>query len=302
MKRETPLEDRALRLSSKWPIDQIRNHLSASLGQGSAIAQQIKVRPRLVIFSYQEDNATSKLYKLACELGVIVSLELIKRDLSLAMLRDRFQLLEKSRGIHGLIFPANLTPSHQACLQQHQGLNDLLIDFKSVELSPLVATCMLLLKARSWYPRGRRSVVLSSGSRRESSAKITQDLESLEMACEIVFDGQSSASSLSLADLVWLCCDGPINIIKKHVSPQAIVIDCSSIFSSPSPLSYAQEQVLKHRQLGFFNAYSGLLELVNLYRIQRLYIQALGPKKSQDPYRSGGSQNKKPTPKRPSGT
>lgn len=302
MKRATPREYQAQHLSGKWPIDQIRAHLIASLDHGSTIAQQIKVRPRLVIFSYQEDSATSQLYKLACELGVIVSLELLKRDLSRPILRDRLQLLEKSRGIHGLIFPANLTPSHQACLQQHQGLSDLFTDFRSVELSPLVATFMLLAKARSWHHRGRHSVVLSSSSRGESSAKISQDLESLEMTCEIVFDGQSSPSSLSLADLVWLCCDGPINVIKQHVSPQAIIIDCSSIFSFPSPLSYAQKQVLKHRQLGFFDASSGLLELINLYRIHRLYIQALGPKKSQDPYRPSSNQNRRPALKRLSGT
>lgn len=251
------------------------------LGESVSAAQQAGIRPRLVLFDYTDRPVAGQLRTAASELGMLVTVEPIERSLPTGLLRDRFRLLEKSRGVHGIFFPASLSPAHQACLDAHPTLAALTLDQPKEGFSPQVVSFLQLAALQSWDPRGRQAAVVVSEGTLLLGQRLVAELESLEMKVSCLLHPAELSGALSRSSLVWLCHGKPLSVATLHLGPDTVVVDGGRSFDLPASLDQAQTRLLSHRLRGLCPAEGGISSLVNLNRLHRLLQRAIGPRRSR---------------------
>lgn len=260
-----------------WLADSIRGTVLGRLSKFNTEAKSLGLRPRLVIFDYLESPVGGALRSMATDLGMLVGMEPVEKTLPASALRDRFRLLEKSRGIHGVVFPVAMTASHRACLEAHPELRALDLDSPSDGFSPQMTAFLQLAAAYGWDPQGRRACLLVSKSRAHLSHVISTELRRVGMTVEVREEGSSTRSRpLSQSECVWLCHGQPIKLNELHLSANTVVVDSGRAFELPASLSPSQNRMLSCRARGLCPAEGGLATLVVLHRLQRVLRRALG--------------------------
>jgi hypothetical protein len=237
------------------------------------------VRPRLVIFDYLDSPVAGQLRAMATELDMIVGVEPFERSLPTANLRDRFRLLEKSKGIHGIFFPPSMTPAHRAGLDAHPTLASLALDKTQEGLSPQVVSFLQLAAVHGWNPEGRSAAVVYSAETLTLGQMLSSELEGLGMRVTRLAHPAELSGTVSRSSLLWLCHGRPLDLARLHLSPDAVVVDSGRALDLGSSISEAQSRLLPHRVSGLCPAEAGLWVLVNLNRIHRLLLRALGPRR-----------------------
>jgi hypothetical protein len=264
-----------------WTAENARRHLLHRVTESALAARQAGLRPRLVLFDYTDHPVAGPLRAMASELEMLVTLEPIERSLPSSQLRDRFRLLEKSRGVHGVFLPPSLTPAHQSCLEAHPAVAALALDQAGEGFSPQMVSFLQLAALNGWNPQGRKATVLLSEETRTMAASLVKELQSLDMTVTAVPHQAALSGSLSRSALVWLCHGRPLTPASLHLAPDAVVVDSGRAHDLGASFSLAQSRLLSHRLRGICPAEGGLASLVNLNRLQRLLQRALGPRRSR---------------------
>ncbi len=260
-----------------WLADSIRGAVLARLSEFNSEAKRLGVRPRLVIFDYLESPTGSTLRSMATDLGMLVGMEPVEKTLPASSLRDRFRLLEKSRGIHGVVFPVAMTASHRACLGAHPELRALDLDSPQDGFSPQLTAFLQLAATYGWDPQGRRACLLVNKSTTHLSDGISAELKRVGMTVEVREEDSTTRSQpLSQSDCVWLCHGQPIKLNELHLSANTVVVDSGKAFDLPPSLNPSQNRMLSSRARGLCPAEGGLAKLVALHRLQRVLRRALG--------------------------
>lgn len=260
-----------------WLAETIREAVLARLSELNAEARRSGIRPRLVIFDYMESPVAGPLRAAATELGFLVSVEAVEMTLPGNALRDRFRLLEKSRGVHGVVFPTVLTPSHRSSLDFHPDLRALDLDATREGFSPQMTGFLQLAAAFGWNPQGRRAAILSDPSHLHLSAGLEMELRKVGMTVSVHCQSSGSfAQPLSQSDCIWLCHGQPVGLAQLHLSTNAVVIDSGRAFDLPASLTPSQNRLLASRIRGLCPAEGGLSSLVAMHRLQRVLRRALG--------------------------
>lgn len=262
-----------------WLTETARQHVLAQVSEAAKAAQHVGVRPRLVIFDYTDTPVAGQLRAMAQDLNMLVGVEPFERRLPSASLRDRFRILEKSKGIHGIFFPAAMTDSHRACLEAHPTLRALALDRGQDKLSPQVVSFLQLAAVQRWNPEGREAAVVHAEATRAIARTLALELEGLGMKVRTLLHPQELSGALACTSVVWLCHGRPLSLSRLHLPADAVLIDAGRALEIPASFSAAQARLLPHRVRGFCPADGGFSTLVNLNRIQRLLLRALGPRR-----------------------
>lgn len=257
-----------------WHADLVRPVLTRRLVESVQASQEAGIRPRLVIFDYLDSPVAHQLRYLAQELSIIVGVEAIERFLPSSGLRDRFRLLEKSKGVHGIFFPCQLTPEHRACLAAHPDLGRLDIDQGQNGFSPQVISFLQLAAVHQWNPAQRAAAVLYSEETVDCAKRLGAELLRLEMKVHLVPVSAPSTKRSAGCDLLWLCQETPIELSSLHISRDTVVIDSGRAFELQASLTVAQLRILPYRVRALCPAEGGLAPLVHLNRLHRLMASA----------------------------
>jgi hypothetical protein len=281
MGRDIQDDGEAGRLPALWSAEAARRHLAGRLAEARAAALQAGVRPRLVIFDYLEQPVAGPLRSIAQDLDLLVGVEPISFTTPGPVLRDRFRLLEKSKGIHGVLFPAGLTLSHRECLEAHPNLGQLALDRRDDSFSPQVLSFLQLAALNRWNPEGRRACILCSRATHTIASGLCSELESLKMTVTMVWEREQIYPALNRSSLLWLCHGQPLGHALTHLASDTVLVDSGRAFDLPSSLSEAQIRLLPHRIRGLCPAGEGLWPLLNLNRVLRLLQRAIGIRRSR---------------------
>lgn len=265
--------------SAFWTPDVARQHVLGRVSQAAETAHRAGVRPRLVIFDYTDNPVAGQLKAMCSDLGMLVGVEAIERALPAASLRDRFRLVEKSKGVHGIFFPTGLTEAHQTCLEAHPSLAALALDRPQEGLSPHLVSFLQLAALHGWNPEGRRAAVVSCPETARLGGALADQLAALRMPVTRVLHPQEMRGALSRSELVWLVHGLPLRLASLHLSPGAVVVDGGRAFQLPASLSEAQSRLLACRLRGLCSGDGSFSMLVNLNRVHRLLSRALGPRR-----------------------
>lgn len=264
-----------------WSSQTCRRLLLERVNSAAHSARQAGVRPRLVIFDYTDRPVAGQLKAMAGDLDMLIGVEAIERSLPSSNLRDRFRLLEKSPGVHGIFFPSSLTSAHRACLEAHPGLLALALDRGPAQLSPHVASFLQLAAAHDWNPEGRSATVVSSSETAAVAETLAFELSKIKMKVSLVEHPAELSGKLCRSSLVWLYHGRPVHLGRLHLAADSVVVDSGRALELPASLSEAQVRLLRHRVLGVCHGEGGLSVLVNLNRIHRLFQRAMGPRHSR---------------------
>lgn len=267
--------------SAFWTAESARQHVLGRLAEAAQEARKVGVRARLVIFDYGDSPVAGGLRALATDLGMLVSVELLERTLPAAALRDKFRLLEKTRGVHGVFLPARLSEAHQSCLDAHPGLAPLLLDQPRDGLSPPLLSFLQLAAVHGWSPEGRRAAVVYSPATARLGGVLAEQLASLRMPVTRVVHPNEMGGALSRSELIWLVHGLPLKLAPLHLSPGAVVVDGGKAFELPPSLSEPQSRLLACRLRGLCSASSALSSLCQLNRLHRLLARAIGPRRAR---------------------
>ena len=258
-----------------WLADSIRSLVLKRVMDSAAESRKAGLRPRLVIFDYLESPVGGALRAMASDLGMLVSVEAVERTLPSAALRDRFRLLEKSQGIHGVFFPSGMTPTHRACLEHHPELKGLDLDAPQEGLSPVTTSFLQLAASKGWNPEGKRCIILLSEETFHLSDSLRKELTRAGMLVNrFVLEHGDEAQHLSRCDCLWLCHGLPVQLRKLHLPSNAVVVDCGRAFDLPASLSVEQNRYLAGTLRGLCPADGGLATLTYLHRLSRLIRRA----------------------------
>ena len=264
-----------------WSAESCRQHLLSRVSLAASNARQAGVRPRLVIFDYTDRPVAGQLKAMASELDMLVGVEAIERSLPSSNLRDRFRLLEKSGGVHGIFFPASLTQAHRDCLEAHPTLSGLLLDRAQDSLSPHLIAFLQLAAAHGWDPEGRSASVVFSPNTHQIGRTLANELRGIGMRVTQVVHPEELKGKLSRSSLVWVCHGMALDLSRLHLAPDAVVVDSGTALELSASFTNAQVRLLSQRLRGFCPAEGGLSMLVNLNRVHRLFLRALGPRRSR---------------------
>lgn len=262
-----------------WLAESTRGEVLKRVSEAARAAQQLGARPRLVIFDYLDNPVAGQLRVMAAELDMLVSVEPISRTLPSASLRDRFRLLEKSRGVHGVFFPHSLTPTHRACLEAHPVLEAMALDKPQDGLSPHIVSFLQLAAVHGWNPEGRSASVVFDTQSKACATTLARELERLSMKVQLVAHPDELCGSLSRSALVWLCHGRPLAPARLHLSSDTVLIDSGRALEMSPSLGPGATRLLAHRLAGLCPGDQGLAMLVNLNRIHRLLLRAMGPRR-----------------------
>ncbi len=267
--------------SRLWLADSIRSLILSRVMDSATDSRRAGVRPRLVIFDYLEAPVGGPLRAMATELGMIVGVEAVERTLPGAALRDRFRLLEKSQGIHGVVFPCAMSAQHRASLEFHPELKALDLDASREGFSPVLMSFLQLAAAYGWNPEGRRVSLLVSESTAHHGESIKAEMSRVGMNVSLMkLERGEDARHLSQTDCLWLCHGLPVQLHRLHLSASSVVVDCGRAFDLPPSLTASQNRYLAGRVRGLCPADGGLTTLTYLHRIHRLLRRALGSSRS----------------------
>ncbi len=265
--------------SAFWTAEAARQHMLTRVSQTAQEAQKVGVRARLVIFDYSENPVAGQLKALASDLGMLVSVEALERSLPATQLRDRFRLIEKSKGVHGVFLPGGLTPAHQDCLEAHPGLSTLLLDRPQDGLSPHLLSFLQLAAVHGWNPEGRRAAVVTSAATARLGAALADQLAALKMPVTRIAHPEEMGGALSRSELIWFVHGLPLKLAPLHLSPSAVVVDGGKAFDLAGSLNEPQSRLLACRLRGLCTSNGGFSTLINLNRVHRLLTRALGPRR-----------------------
>ncbi len=263
-----------------WHADLVRPILLRRLVESVKASQVAGIRPRLVIFDYLDSPVAHQLRYLAQELSIIVGVEAIERYLPSSGLRDRFRLLEKSKGVHGIFFPCQMTAEHRTCLAAHPELGRLNIDQGHNGFSPQVISFLQLAAAHQWNPAQKSVAILYSDETWDCAERLCAELLKLEMRVQLVSVSAASTRNSAGCDLLWLCQETPVELCNLHISRETVVIDSGRAFELRPSLTLAQLRVLPHRVRALCPAEGGLAPLVHLNRLHRLMAAAQPAKRA----------------------
>lgn len=272
-----------------WLADSIGDRVLSRLRDLNSEVKRSGVRPRLVIFDYLESPVAGTLRTMASDLGVMVGLEPIEQSLPASALRDRFRLLEKSRGVHGVLFPTALSEAHRSCLEAHPELRHLDLDSRREGFSPQATAFLQLAAAFGWDPRGRRTTLLAKPETAFLCAGLAEELAKTGMSVEVVQTTPSlQAPPLGHSDCVWFCHGRQMNLAQLHLGSGTVIVDVGRAFDLAASLTPAQNRHLACRSRGLCPADGGLSALVMLHRLQRVLRRALGPSRISESERARG--------------
>lgn len=262
-----------------WLVESTRGEVLKRVREAARAAQQLGVRPRLVVFDYLDTPVAGQLRAMAADLEMLVGIEPISRSLPSAALRDRFRLLEKSRGVHGVVFPHSLSAAHRACLEAHPVLADLALDKPQQGFSPHLVSFLQLAAVHEWNPEGREAAVVFHPDSHATAESLARELKRLNMRVSLVPHPLELSGALSRSSLVWLCHGRALALPKLHLSPDTVLVDSGRALEMAPSLSQGATRFLAHRLAGLCPGDNGLSTLVNLNRIHRLLLRALGPRR-----------------------
>jgi hypothetical protein len=262
-----------------WLADSARQHVLARIGESARAARQAGVRPRLVIFDYLDNPVAGQLRAMGQDLDMLVGLEPIERSLPSASFRDRLRLLEKSKGIHGVFFPVGLTESHRACLESHPMLSELALDRAQEGFSPHLLSFLQLAAVHGWEPENRQATVVYAQETRPVARSLAAELETLGLRVTTLCHPGELGGALARSSLVWLCHGRPLQLSRLHLAGDAVVVDPGRAMELAPCFQQGQARLLAHQLRGFCPSSAGLCALINLNRIQRLLLRALGPRR-----------------------
>lgn len=262
-----------------WLAESTRGEVLRRVGEAARAASQAGVRPRLVIFDYLDSPVAGQLRAMATDLDMLVGVEPIARSLPSTALRDRFRLLEKSRGVHGVFFPHSLTSAHRACVEAHPILAGVALDRPQEGFSPQVLSFLQLAAVNGWDPEGRTASVVYAPDTLAIAQALANELQLLRMPTELVPHPEELGGALSRSALVWLCHGRPLRPARLHLGSDTVLVDSGRALEMPSSLDQGAARLLGHRLLGFCPGDQGLSTLVNLNRVHRLLLRAMGPRR-----------------------
>lgn len=260
--------------SSVWAGSELQEAYLARLLEQARNAKQRGQRPRLALFDFPHRPCFGSLRRLAESLHIHVQIEPLVEESEEEFLA-RLRLLEKTRGLHGVLFPDLMTPARWS-LVENSRLRDLNLDGDVHNPSPQVLSFIQLSEARSWSTRNRRALILCSPSTRRIGQSLESQLQRLGLRTErfeneVPFD-------LWWYDLVWLASEEPVRFKELHLNPETVLVDSGSAYSLPPALSSIDQRLALTRQSGWCPPVGGLGPLVNLNRLSRLLRVASGRK------------------------
>ncbi len=277
-----------MRASAVWVNSAVKEHLLGKLATLKSRAEQRRVRPRLVIFDYLDHPQGFPLRHAATQFSALVQIEPIPRSLPADRFRDRLELLEKSRGIHGIAFPSFMPDAHRQALKGYHRLKRLDLDRPECSLTPQSLSFFQLAQAHDWSFAGRRTQIWYSEEFQDIAGFLASELRhcglAVESRCLVARERMNGSSRIPQplpaplvgnCDLLWLLTLHRVRLPLAHLPEDCVVVDGAPLFSAPSCLEAEQLALLPFRTAGLCAGRGSLCSLVNLNRLLRLFSQSL---------------------------
>ncbi len=261
---------------TEWSQRAVQFELFEKLERWRKLASQKGARPRLVIFDEIERPECASLRQAATQLSVLVQLEPLERTLPSRKLQDRLDLLEKSRGVHGLILPSTIAPHHLETFASYPKLARFDLDRPLEGLGPHNTALSYL--ARSYGVRLEDRTVALWGSRGHATPvlRLANELHKSGHRVRVDWIGNDGRPPMSRdEDLLWLLSPKPIRLPVGHFRPDLILVDGGPCLFGKSCLFEDQKLLLLERIHGLCAERNSLRGLVDLLRLTSLFCRTL---------------------------